>query len=86
MQKMEGLAMSTASDDRSEHRAAEAATAESGDSEPGTKNATVRRPYTAPRLQRIGEVRDLTFGSSGTPNETQFPSRPTGPGRAPPHQ
>ncbi len=28
-----------------------------------------RRPYAAPRLTRLGAVRDLTFGAAGSPVE-----------------
>ncbi len=41
-----------------------------------------RRAYTSPRLTRLGEVRDLTFGAAGSNTETAV-KRLT-PGRAPP--
>jgi hypothetical protein len=52
-------------------------TAEANSAE-GRATIPARRAYTAPRLTRLGEVRDLTFGSVGSNTEgpgQSFPAR-----------
>ena len=42
-----------------------------------------RRPYVTPKLTKLGEVRDLTFGAAGSDTETSV--KRLGGSKRPPH-